>query len=97
MSKWAYRMSQALPKLSKSLPAQIIAFIVSSSLLNYTGMFIVVLTWNEAIQCYKNMNFIGTILMFVLLLASFVIKPKMFKSDSAAKHVKEGSKKENNE
>lgn len=73
------------------------AFIVSSSLLNYTGMFIVVLTWNEALQCYKNMNFIGTILMLALLLASFMIKPKMFKSESGAKHAKESSKMDNTE
>ena len=73
-------MSQALPKLSATLPAKIVAFIISSSLLNYTGMFIVVLTWNEAVQCYKNMYFMGNILMFILLVASFVIKPKMFKS-----------------
>lgn len=46
ISKWGYRMSQALPKLSQSPLANLAAFLVASSLLNYTGMFIVVLTWN---------------------------------------------------
>jgi|JI10StandDraft_1071094.scaffolds.fasta_scaffold30294_1 general stress protein CsbA len=73
-------MSIVLPKISNSMIGKIIAFIVASSLLNYTGMFIVVLTWNEAVKCYNNMDFIGNILMFSLLIASTVIKPKMFKS-----------------
>lgn len=75
-------MSQALPKFSSFFLVKAVAFLVGSSLLNYTGMFIVVLTWNEALQCYKNMNFIGNIWIFALLIASFIIKPKMFKSKS---------------
>ena len=82
ISKWAYRISQAIPKISNFILVKIIAFIIASSLLNYTGMFIVVLTWNEALQCYRDMDFIGNILMLSLLVASFVIKPKMFKSKS---------------
>ena len=82
ISKWAYRISQAIPKISNFILVKIIAFIIASSLLNYTGMFIVVLTWNEALQCYRDMDFIGNILMLSLLVASFVIKPKIFKSKS---------------
>jgi general stress protein CsbA len=73
-------MSNVLPKISNTIVGKILAFIVASSLLNYTGMFIVVLTWSEAVKCYRNMDFIGSILMFSLLIASTVIKPKMFKS-----------------
>lgn len=46
ISKWAYRISQAMPKLSNNIIVKAIAFLVASSLLNYVGMFIVVLTWN---------------------------------------------------
>mgnify|MGYP001212114163 CR=1 len=69
-------MALSMPEISHNIFAKIIAFLVGSSLLNYTGMFIVVLTWNEALQCYKDMHFIGNIMMFALLVASFVIKPR---------------------
>lgn len=73
-------MSQVLPKLANNFIAKAIAFVVASSLLNYTGMFIVILTWPEAIQCYKDLHFIGTFIMVTLLAASFVIRPSYFKS-----------------
>lgn len=53
-----------------------LAWIVASSLLNYTGTFIVVLSWKEAVQVYKDMYFIGNILLLILLIASLAIKPK---------------------
>lgn len=78
-------MSQVLPKLSKMLVVRIITFLVCSSLLNYTGMFIVILTWNEAVQAYKDMDFIGNIMMGILLICSFVVKPSMFKRKEKVK------------
>lgn len=80
ISKWAYKLAQQLPKLANNFLVKILAWILASSLLNYTGMFIVVLTWPEAVQCYKNMDFIGNWLMLGLLIASFVISPSIFKS-----------------
>lgn len=47
ISKWAYKISQVLPKyISQNVFVKIGAFFIASSMLNYTGMFIVVLTWN---------------------------------------------------
>lgn len=69
-------MAQSMPKLANNIFVKALAFLIGSSLLNYTGTFIVVLTWNEAIQVYKDMYFIGSILMVILLIASFLIRPK---------------------
>lgn len=79
-------MSQGIPKISHNILVKGIAFVISSSLMNYAGMFIVVLTWPEAVQCYENMHFIGTFLMITLLVTSFFIKPKLFKPKHHHKH-----------
>lgn len=46
ITKWAYKCSLAVPKLANNLIVKALAFLVASTMLNYTGMFLVVLTWN---------------------------------------------------
>lgn len=79
VSKWAYKVSLAMPELAESPLARGVAFFVSMNLLNYTGMFVVLLTWKEAVVAYGNMWYLGNILMGVGLLVSTVVSPKVFK------------------
>lgn len=53
-----------------------------------------VLTWNEAVQCYRNMDFIGNLIMFALLIASFVVTPRMIGGKPRHKHSLTGEGKE---
>ena len=79
ISKWAYRMSVAVPELAQSKFLRGCAFFFSAEWMNYIGMFIVILKWDEAVQAYKNMWFLGNITMGFFLVASLVISPKTFK------------------
>lgn len=45
ISKWAYKMGIAYPKLANNLIIKILAYVISSCMLNYVGMLIVVLTF----------------------------------------------------
>ena len=80
ISKWAYKVTLAAPELAQSTFVRACAYFVSQNMINYTGMFIVVLTWKEATQAYANMCYIGNILMAVMLLVSLTVSPKVFRT-----------------
>lgn len=50
------------------------------TVLNYTGMAIVVLEWNSAITLYSQLYYSITILLIVAFIISFVIKPPRTKN-----------------
>ena len=71
-------MSLVAPEIAKSKMVRFVAYFVSQNMINYTGMFIVVLTWKEASQAYSNMWYIGNILMGLMLLVTMTVSPKIF-------------------
>ena len=78
ISKWAYKVSVAAPEIAESTFIRVMAYLISQNMINYTGMFIVVLTWKEAVQAYANMWYLGNIIMAFMLIATMTISPKVF-------------------
>ena len=77
ITKWVYKMSLTMnEKILNSKVVKLMAFLGGALFMNYIGMFIVVLTWDEAVKFYSDINYIGTYLLIILLVASLVVKPK---------------------
>lgn len=75
INKWLYKWSLAFPKLTSSLPVRIFAFVLGSTLFNYIGMFLSMLDWNDAISFHRGVHYWGTILLFLGLVLSFLLRP----------------------
>jgi hypothetical protein len=88
LTKWVYKMSLAYPKLASSLPVRIITFILASSILNYIGMFMAILNWDDAVAFHTDLFHWATITLFVATVLTFIIIPPRSKND------KKGIKKE---
>lgn len=69
-------MALSYPKIAENTFAKILAYFVGCCMLSYIGMLIVVLTFKEGMQFYKDLHYIGHYLIGGLLLLSFIIKPK---------------------
>lgn len=88
LAKWVYKMGLAYPKLASSSPVRIFVFILSTSILNYTGMFMAILNWDNAIEFHSDIYHWASITLLVGTILSFVIKPPR------AKDSKKSDKKE---
>lgn len=81
ITKWAYKWSQILPtKITNSTIFNILTWIFSATMMNYIGMFIVVLEWEDAVLFHSNIYHWGTILLVLLFVLSFVLRPPRQKS-----------------
>lgn len=80
VNKWFYKWAMAYPKISSSLPAKILGYIASTTILNYIGMFLTILNWEDAISFHSGVHYWGTYLLLGLLAITFVVPaPKIRK------------------
>ena len=75
LAKWVYKMSLAYPILAASPLVRIVTFILSSSILNYIGMFMAILNWDSAIEFHSDVFHWASITLLIATLLTFVIKP----------------------
>ena len=80
ITKWGYKCYQAKPALGDSKLIVFLSTLVTWSMFNYTGMFMLLLTWDEALQYCYNLKFFGHIMIATFTIVSFVVQPKFFKS-----------------
>lgn len=81
IAKWVYKMSLAYPKLSSSLPVRIVTIILASSLINYIGMFMAILNWDNAFAFHADVFHWGSIALLIATLLTFVIIPPRSKDN----------------
>ena len=84
LTKFFYKLSFFLPKsFRSSWAATALVYIAGSITMNYIGMAVVLLEWENMIFFYSGLYYSMTIAMVVCLLLSFVIKtPKKKKKKS---------------
>jgi hypothetical protein len=76
ISKWVYKMSAKIPlKIKTSRACQVLTFLAITTLINYIGMFMVLLTWENAVQFYSDIYYYGSIVLAILFGLTFIIKP----------------------
>lgn len=75
INKWIYKWSLAFPKLSNSIPVRIFAFVLGSTLFSYVGMFLSMLDWNDAVAFHSDVYHWGTIVLFLGLALSLIVRP----------------------
>ena len=69
-------MSFALPKnIKQSKGSTVLAFIFGTISLNYLGMGIVLLEWENMVAFYSQLHYSISICLVVFLGLSFIIKP----------------------
>lgn len=69
-------MSFALPNnIRQSKWSTVLAFIVGTISLNYLGMGIVLLEWENMVAFYSQLHYSISIGLIVMLVLSFIIKP----------------------
>jgi len=81
ITKFFYKLSFYLPKsFRESWAAVALVYIAGSTALNYIGMAIVLLEWENMVFFYEKLHYSVTIVMVVCLFLSFIIKtPKLKK------------------
>jgi hypothetical protein len=76
LTKWAYKWTLVFPqKITNSKLFTVLTWCVSATLMNYIGMFMVVLDWEDAIAFYSDLHYYGSVIFVVLFLLSFVLRP----------------------
>jgi hypothetical protein len=80
INKWAYKWSQAFPKLAATPLAKVAAWAVGGLFLNYIGMFLTILNWDDAVAFHADIHYWGTFALLALMAASFVLRPPRAKA-----------------
>jgi len=81
IAKWVYKMSLAYPKLASSAPVRIFTIILASSVINYIGMFMAILNWDNAIAFHSDVFHWSSIALIIATLLTFVIIPPRAKDN----------------